>query len=131
MKYRDLRDFIGGLERQGELVRVADPVSPHLEMTALSDRILKAAGPALLFENPTGHRIPVLANLFGTPRRVALGMGAETISELRDIGHVLARLKILSGYCLSGRTTFPRNFHLVVTSFLLLLFASHRFGELP
>ncbi|MFO1226179.1 UbiD family decarboxylase [Roseateles sp.] len=93
MKYGDLRDFMAGLERQGELRRVAEPVSPVLEMTALSDRVLRAAGPALLFEHPTGHDVPVLANLFGTPRRVALGMGAEQVSELRGIGELLARLK--------------------------------------
>lgn len=103
MKYRDLRDFVAGLEAQGELCRVHDPVSVHLEMTALSDRVLRAGGPALWFEQPTHpggpagqtqtYRIPVLANLFGTPRRVALGMGAQDVSELRDIGRVLASLK--------------------------------------
>lgn len=103
MKYRDLRDFVAGLEAQGELCRVHDPVSVHLEMTALSDRVLRAGGPALWFEQPTrpggangqaqSYRIPVLANLFGTPRRVALGMGAQDVSELRDIGRVLASLK--------------------------------------
>ncbi|MFN3885751.1 MAG: UbiD family decarboxylase [Aquabacterium sp.] len=103
MKYRDLRDFVGGLEAQGELRRVSEPVSVHLEMTALCDRVLRAGGPAIWFEHPTGrgtpeapgrrHAIPVLANLFGTPRRVALGMGAQDVSELRDIGRVLASLK--------------------------------------
>ena len=93
MKYKDLRDFIAGLERLGELRRVSTPVSPVLEMTALADRVLRAQGPALLFEQPTGHRVPVLANLFGTPRRVALGMGAESLAELRDVGRVLASLK--------------------------------------
>ncbi len=77
----------------GELKPILLPVSPHLEMTEVCDRTLRAGGPALLFQNPTGHSIPVLANLFGTPRRVALGMGAEDVSELRKIGHVLARLK--------------------------------------
>jgi 4-hydroxy-3-polyprenylbenzoate decarboxylase len=75
MKYRDLRDFLAQLERLGELQRVAAPVSARLEMTALSDRVLRAAGPALLFEQPTGYKIPVLTNLFGTPKRVALGWG--------------------------------------------------------
>jgi 4-hydroxy-3-polyprenylbenzoate decarboxylase len=98
MQYKDLRDFVHGLERQGELTRVAAPVSTHLEMTALSDRVLRARGPALWFEQPVNaqgqaHRVPVLANLFGTPRRVALGMGADDVSELRDIGRVLASLK--------------------------------------
>ena len=71
MKYRDLRDFVQGLEQQGELCRVTQPVSPHLEMTALADRVLRSEGPALFFERPTGHTAPVLANLFGTPERVA------------------------------------------------------------
>ena len=93
MKYRDLRDFIGGLEQLGELRRVSESVSPVLEMTAVSDEVLRAAGPALLFEQPTGYHMPVLANLFGTPRRVALGMGADDVSDLRDIGRVLASLK--------------------------------------
>ena len=81
------------LEKMGELKRVGVPVSPHLEMTEVCDRTLRAAGPALLFEKPAGHTIPVLGNLFGTPRRVALGMGADDVGELRKIGHVLARLK--------------------------------------
>jgi len=81
------------LERMGELKRVEVPVSPHLEMTEVCDRTLRAGGPALLFRQPTGHTIPVLGNLFGTPKRVALGMGANDVSELRRIGHVLARLK--------------------------------------
>ncbi|MGZ9712807.1 4-hydroxy-3-polyprenylbenzoate decarboxylase [Glaciimonas sp. GNP009] len=93
MKYTDLRDFIVKLEQLGELKRVSVPVSPFLEMTEICDRTLRASGPALLFESPTGHTIPVLGNLFGTPRRVALGMGVDDVSELRRIGHVLARLK--------------------------------------
>src|SRR5690349_18225651 len=93
MKYRDLRDFVRQLEAVGELKRVAEPVSPRLEMTALADRVLRAEGPALLFESPAGFSTPVLANLFGTPRRVAMGMGADSLSELRDVGRVLASLK--------------------------------------
>ena len=86
------------LQLNGDLRRVTAPVSPHLEMTEVADRVLRAGGPALLFEKPTGpggvpHTIPVLANLFGTPQRVAMGMGADSVSELRRIGHVLARLK--------------------------------------
>ena len=77
----------------GELKTISTPVSPYLEMTEVCDRTLRAGGPALLFNNPSNHNMPVLANLFGTPRRVALGMGAEDVSELRKIGHVLARLK--------------------------------------
>ena len=93
MHYRDLRDFIRQLEKQGELKRVAITVDPYLEMTEICDRTLKQGGPALLFENPTGYNIPVLANLFGTPRRVAMGMGAESVTELRGIGELLATLK--------------------------------------
>jgi len=93
MKYHDLRDFIKQLEKQGELKRITVPVSPYLEMTEIADRVLKQAGPALLFENPVGYNIPVLANLFGTPRRVAMGMGAQSVSELRGIGELLAYLK--------------------------------------
>ena len=93
MKYRDLRDFIKQLEKQGELKRITVPVDPYLEMTEICDRTLKQGGPALLFENPLGYNIPVLANLFGTPRRVAMGMGAESVTELRGIGELLAMLK--------------------------------------
>ena len=93
MAYLDLRDFIAQLERVGELKRVSAPVSPYLEMTALCDRSLRAGGPALLFENPVGHSMPVLGNLFGTTRRVAMGMGVADVSELRQFGHVLATLK--------------------------------------
>ena len=93
MKYTDLRDFISQLQAIGELKRVSFPVSSHLEMTEICDRTLRAGGPAILFENVTGKDMPVLGNLFGTPRRVALGMGAEDVSELRRIGHLLAKLK--------------------------------------
>lgn len=93
MKYRDLRDFIAQLEEQGELRRLADPVSPRLELTAIGDQVLRAGGPALLFTAPAGHTMPCLINLFGTPRRVALGMGASSTEELRDVGRLLAALK--------------------------------------
>jgi 4-hydroxy-3-polyprenylbenzoate decarboxylase len=93
MKYSDLRDFISQLQLSGELKRVSTPVSPYLEITEICDRTLRASGPALLFDKVEGKNIPVLANLFGTPRRVALGMGAEDVSELRRIGHLLAKLK--------------------------------------
>jgi 4-hydroxy-3-polyprenylbenzoate decarboxylase len=93
MKYKDLRDFIKQLEKQGELKRITVEVDPYLEMTEICDRTLKQEGPALLFENPKGSNIPVLANLFGTPRRVAMGMGADSVAELRGIGELLAYLK--------------------------------------
>jgi 4-hydroxy-3-polyprenylbenzoate decarboxylase len=93
MIYKDLRDFIKQLEKQGELKRITVEVDPYLEMTEICDRTLKQGGPALLFENPKGANIPVLANLFGTPRRVAMGMGADSVTELRGIGELLAYLK--------------------------------------
>ena len=93
MKYHDLRDFIQQLETMGELKRISVEVDPHLEMTEIADRVLRAGGPALLFENPQGHTVPVLANLFGTPRRVALGMGESSTEALREIGKLLAILK--------------------------------------
>lgn len=93
MKYRDLRQFCEGLSAQGELVHVATSVSPKLEMTAICDQVLRASGPAIMFDRPTGFDVPVLGNLFGTPKRVALGMGADNLSELRDIGVLLANLK--------------------------------------
>ena len=97
MTYKDLRDFIAQLESAGELRRISEPVSPHLEMTALCDRVLRAGGPALLFEHPTGHTLPVLANLFGTTARVARAMGVADVGDLRRFGEVLARLKLLRG----------------------------------
>src|SRR5512134_2941179 len=96
MKYRDLRDFLAGLESRGELKRVTATVDPCLEMTEICDRVLKAGGPALLFEKPAGHTMPVLGNLFGTVRRVALGMGVDAddpTAALRELGQLLARLK--------------------------------------
>ena len=93
MKYRDLREFIALLEARGELTRVSAAVDPYLEMTEICDRTLRDGGPALLFENPTGHTVPVLANLFGTPQRVALGMGEESVAALREVGKLLAYLK--------------------------------------
>ena len=93
MQYKDLRHFIAQLEQQGELKRIELEIDPYLEMTEIGDRTLRAKGPALLFENPKGHTIPVLANLFGTPKRVALGMGQESVAALREVGKLLAFLK--------------------------------------
>jgi 4-hydroxy-3-polyprenylbenzoate decarboxylase len=93
MIYHDLRDFIAQLEKQGELKRITLEVDPRLEMTEIADRVLRAGGPALLFENPKGHTIPVLANLFGTVKRVALGMGEDDPTRLREVGKLLAYLK--------------------------------------
>ena len=93
MKYHDLRDFIQHLEAIGELKRIAYPADPKLEITEICDRTLKAKGPTLLFENPKGSKVPLLANLFGTPSRVALGMGQESVDALREVGKLLAFLK--------------------------------------
>ena len=93
LKYSDLREFMAFLEQRGELVRIKQEVDPNLEMTEISDRTLRAKGPALLFENPKGYDTPVLCNLFGTPDRVAMGMGQENVSALRDVGTLLAFLK--------------------------------------
>jgi len=93
MPYKDLREFIHKLEQVGELKRIAIEINPYLEMTEICDRTLRVGGPALLFENPKNYPIPVLGNLFGTPRRVALAMGQESVSALREIGHLLAFLK--------------------------------------
>lgn len=97
LRYTDLREFLQHLDHQGQLRRISVPVSPHLEMTEISDRVLRQGGPALLFNTPEtrGQRwsYPVLTNLFGTPQRVAMGMGEESVSALRDIGRLLAYLK--------------------------------------
>jgi len=93
MKYKDLRDFIAQLEQEGELRRITVEIDPCLEMTEICDRTLKRGGPALLFENPKGFSMPVLGNLFGTPRRVAMAMGVESVESLREVGELLAALK--------------------------------------
>jgi 4-hydroxy-3-polyprenylbenzoate decarboxylase len=93
MKYADLRDFVAQLERQGLARRIGPEVDPRLEMTEICDRVLRAGGPALIFDRPKGYRMPVLANLFGTQQRVAMGMGADSVASLREIGKLLAFLK--------------------------------------
>jgi 4-hydroxy-3-polyprenylbenzoate decarboxylase len=93
MQYKDLRDFIAMLEKRGELKRVSQQVDPLLEVTEVCDRTLQAGGPAILFENPKDSEIPLLGNLFGTPERVAMGMGEESVSALAEIGELLAFLK--------------------------------------
>jgi 4-hydroxy-3-polyprenylbenzoate decarboxylase len=93
MKYNDLRDFIDQLEKKGLLKRISVEVDPYLEITEICDRTLKQQGPALLFENVKGSSVPVLANLFGTTQRVAMGMGEDSIEALREIGKLLAFLK--------------------------------------
>jgi 4-hydroxy-3-polyprenylbenzoate decarboxylase len=93
MSFKDLRDFVDHLESIGQLKRISHPVDPDYEMTEISDRTLRAGGPALLFENPLGYDMPVLTNLFGTPDRVAIGMGRQEVKELREVGKLLAYLK--------------------------------------
>jgi len=93
VSYRDLREFVAQLEARGELKRIRAAVSPRLEMTEICDRVLRAGGPALLFERASGYDMPVLANLFGTVRRVAAAMGATEACELREVGKLLAYLK--------------------------------------
>ncbi|NND90683.1 MAG: 4-hydroxy-3-polyprenylbenzoate decarboxylase [Granulosicoccus sp.] len=93
MNYKDLREFMDALESRGELKRIAEPVDPYLEITEICDRTLRAGGPALLFEHPVGSEVPLLANLFGTPERVALGMGEDSVEALREVGKLLAFLK--------------------------------------
>ncbi len=93
MKYNDLRDFIAKLEADGQLKRITQEIDPYLEMTEICDRTLRAGGPALLFENPKGSNMPVLGNLFGTPERVAQGMGEDSVEALREVGKLLAYLK--------------------------------------
>ncbi|CAM3123358.1 3-octaprenyl-4-hydroxybenzoate carboxy-lyase [Vibrio mytili] len=93
MSFKDLREFINYLEQNGKLKRITHPVDPAYEMTEISDRVLRAGGPALLFENPIGYDVPVLTNLFGTAERVAIGMGRQDVKELREVGKLLAYLK--------------------------------------
>lgn len=93
MQYKDLRDFIAMLEKRGELKRVSQQIDPVLEVTEVCDRTLQAGGPAILFENPKDSEIPLLGNLFGTPERVAMGMGEESVAALSEIGKLLAFLK--------------------------------------
>jgi len=90
MSYPDMRAFIADLEKRRLLKRIKAEISTELEMTEISDRVLRAGGPALLFERVKNHDMPVLTNLFGTAERIALGMGRESAAELREIGELLA-----------------------------------------
>jgi 4-hydroxy-3-polyprenylbenzoate decarboxylase len=87
---RDLREWIALLEREGELVRVAAEVDPHLEITEIVDRTVKSGGPALLFEHPKGARHPLLINQFGTERRMCLALGVQRLDDVaRKVEDVL------------------------------------------
>jgi 4-hydroxy-3-polyprenylbenzoate decarboxylase len=93
MAFKDLRDFIDLLEKEGELKRIKTEVCAELEITEISDRTLRNGGPALLFENVKGSTLPLLANLFGSTRRIAMAMGQQDLEGLRDVGNLLAFLK--------------------------------------
>ena len=93
MSFKDLREFISLLEQEGELKRITDEIDPNLEITEIADRCLRNGGPALLFENPKGSSVPLLANLFGNTKRIALAMGQQDLEGLRDVGRLLAFLK--------------------------------------
>jgi 4-hydroxy-3-polyprenylbenzoate decarboxylase len=82
LAYRDLRDFLHTLEKKGELKRVSTEVDPILEITEISDRVVKAGGPALLFERPKGSRIPVVTNLVGTEQRMNLALEVDSLDEV-------------------------------------------------
>ncbi len=90
---RTLRDFIAQLEKSGQLKRITTAIDPRFEITEVCDRTLRCGGPALLFERPTGHAMPVLANLFGTPERITLAMGRRSVAELRELGDLLGMLR--------------------------------------
>ena len=83
MAFSDLQEFLTALDRDGDLARVSAAVDPHLEVTAIVQRVVRDGGPALLFENPTRGRMPLAINVFGTPRRMARALG---VNELDEIG---------------------------------------------
>jgi 4-hydroxy-3-polyprenylbenzoate decarboxylase len=91
--FRDLREFLAHLETRGELATIAAPVSPALEITEISRRVLAKRGPALMFTNASARGVRVLANLFGTEERVALGIGADSREALTELGRLLAALR--------------------------------------
>ncbi len=93
MQYKDLREFIDQLEKDGDLKRISQKIDPNLEITEISDRTLRQKGPALLFEKAGDSTIPLLSNLFGTEQRVAKAMGESQVTALRDVGKLLAFLK--------------------------------------
>ena len=93
MRYRDLREFIEQLEKDGDLKRISQRIDPNLEITEIADRTLRRKGPALLFEQAGDSKIPLLANLFGTEQRVARAMGDSQLESLREVGKLLAFLK--------------------------------------
>src|SRR3972149_9264814 len=91
--YLSLREFLRDLERRKLLQRIVLPIDPRLEMTEICHRSLRQEGPALLFENPVGSKTPALCNLFGTTKRIAMGIGRDSPEELRELGVLLASLK--------------------------------------
>jgi 4-hydroxy-3-polyprenylbenzoate decarboxylase len=91
--HHSLREFLQYLEHRGELKRVNSPVSPAFEITEICRRTIRKAGPALLFENPTEGKMPVVANVYGTGERVAAAIGLNDTKALRELGRQLALLK--------------------------------------
>ena len=90
MPARDLREWIALLEREGELVRVSAEVDPHLEVTEIVDRTVRAGGPALLFERPKGAQHALLINQFGTEKRMCMAFGVDSLDEIADrLGEIL------------------------------------------
>src|SRR5918993_4662473 len=97
--FKDLNDFIAALDRERELARIPDPISPHLEISAVTDRVSKSpgGGPGLLFERPTGFSMPVAVNLFGSMKRMCMALGVEKLDDLAAEIEELATPKIPSG----------------------------------
>ncbi len=110
MAYNDFQDFLARLEREGELKRIRTSVNPCLEITEVADRAMKlpGGGPALLFENPTGHAVPVAINAFGSRRRMSMALGVEDFEEIAAEIAEMLRPEIPSGLLNAARTLLPR-----------------------
>lgn len=120
MQYKNLKEFINYLEDENELVRITKEVDPYLEITEISKRALQNKGKALLFENVKNSKYPVLTNLFGTTKRIALALGKNDVQDLRKIGELLAELKQptppkKANEALKKITTFKNVLNMVVT----------------
>jgi 4-hydroxy-3-polyprenylbenzoate decarboxylase len=92
-RFEDLRGFLDHLDERGDLRKIDEPLSPELELTEVSRRVLARGGPALLFTAPRGARMPVLTNLFGTRQRIATALGVEPDDGFRELGNLLAALR--------------------------------------
>src|SRR5687768_6935109 len=97
--YKDLDSFIAALDKERELARITEPVSPHLEICAVTDRVSKSpgGGPALLFENPTGYDMPVAINLYGSMKRMCMALGVPSLDHLAAEIAELTNPKIPAG----------------------------------